>query len=298
MCSRILLKVYKPVFHLLNLPNLEDYPHPISQFLAMPASSHHNFGGRRPNHKQQKGTQRSKKSRRHGFRGKRNKEYQQIKRKTPTITSPASNLRSESGDLVNPPLLLLVKDSISEAQLAETVALYERWKAEDKVILDGEELVTRQRQRCRDVGLIVLGLALKKAQVDAIWTLFYAKKDLLLLAKTGFGKSLIFQLIPFFVEPSGVVIILIPFKLLQAEQNAIINRIARGKVIALTEENNQKDVQKSIANQNYSHVFTSPKIALSKKFKANVLDDPRFSSRLLLLAIDEIHLVEEWGKAF
>lgn len=42
----------------------------------------------------------------------------------------------------------------------------------------------------------------------------------------------------------------------------------------------------------------SPEIALSKKFKANILDNPRFARRLCLLAIDEIHLVEEWGKSF
>ena len=99
-------------------------------------------------------------------------------------------------------------------------------------------------------------------------------------------------------EPTGVVIILMPLKLLQAEQNSLINRIASGKAIALTGENNQKAVQQSITRQNYTHVFTSPEIALWKKFKANVLDDPRFSSRLSLLAIDEIHLVEEWGKSF
>ena len=99
-------------------------------------------------------------------------------------------------------------------------------------------------------------------------------------------------------EPTGVVIILIPLKLLQAEQNSLINQIASGKAIALTGKNNQKAVQQSIARQNYIHVFTSPKIALSKKFKTNVLDDPCFSSRLSLLAIDEIYLVEEWRKNF
>ncbi len=37
--------------------------------------------------------------------------------------------------------------------------------------------------------------------MDAIYTLFYEQRDLLLLAKTGFGKSLIFQLVPFFFDP-------------------------------------------------------------------------------------------------
>ncbi len=148
------------------------------------------------------------------------------------------------------------------------------------------------------MGSVIFGFTLQEAQVDAVWTLFYERRDLLLLAKTGFGKSLIFQLLPFMFEPTRVVIILMPLKLLQEEQNSLINRIASGNAIVLTGENNQKAVQQSIACQNYTHVFLSPEIALSKKYKVNVLDDPCFSSRLLLLAIDEIHLVEEWGKSF
>lgn len=99
-------------------------------------------------------------------------------------------------------------------------------------------------------------------------------------------------------NPTGVVIILMPLKLLQAEQNSLINRIFFGKAITLTGENNQKAVQKSIRSQNYTYVFTSLEIALSKKFKANVLDHLRFSQHLSLLAIDEIHLVEEWDNSF
>ena len=70
----------------------------------------------------------------------------------------------------------------------------------------------------------------------------------------------------------------------------MINRVPQGKAIALTRENNQKETQQLIATKAYTHIFTSPKIALSKKFKANVLDNPQFAKRLSLLAIDEIHL--------
>lgn len=73
----------------------------------------------------------------------------------------------------------------------------------------------------------------------------------------------------------------------------MINCIPNGKVIALIRENNLKAVQQAIATKGYTHIFTSPKIALSKKFKANVLDNHCFLDRLSLLVIDEIHLVEE-----
>ena len=53
-----------------------------------------------------------------------------------------------------------------------------------------------------------------------------------------------------------------------------------------------------IAKGSYTHLFTSPEIALLKKFKANILDNSTFAQWISLLAIDEIHLIEEWGKNF
>ncbi len=132
-----------------------------------------------------------------------------------------------------------------EESLKDKLAsLYKQWKREDHLeSCEGNLLVERQRQRCRDVGMAVFGFELQEGQVDAVSTLFYEQRDLLLLAKTGFGKSLIFQILPFMFNPTGVVIILMPLKLLQAEQNSMINRITNGKAIALTGENNHKGVQ-------------------------------------------------------
>lgn len=78
----------------------------------------------------------------------------------------------------------------------------------------------------------------------------------------------------------------------------MINEIPNGKAVALTGDNNTQSMQCEIAQGNYTHVFTSPEIALSKKFKKNVLDNSFFTDRLCLLAIDEIHLVEQWGRSF
>lgn len=119
---------------------------------------------------------------------------------------------------------------------------------------------------------------------------------MLLLAKTGFGKILIFRLIPFLTAAPGVVLTLMPLKLLQAEQSDKINHLPGGKGIVLNGENNTNSVLAEIANRGYSHVFTSPEIALSKKFKKNILDCSSYTNRLYLLAVDEIHLVEEWSK--
>ena len=195
----------------------------------------------------------------------------------------------------------LVEDSLVEDdKLARVLALHARWDYEntEEQALEGESLKARQRTRCRELGLIIFGFPLHDPQVEAICTLFYEQRDLLLLAKTGFGKSFIFQLVPFLSARPGVVLTLMPLKLLQIEQSEMINRIPRGKGIVLNGENNNKRVLEDIARGGYTHIFTSPEIALSKKFKNCILDQPSFTDRLCLLAVDEIHLVEEWGKNF
>ncbi len=42
-------------------------------------------------------------------------------------------------------------------------------------------------------------------------------------------------------------------------------------------------------------VLLSPEIALSERFKMKVLYDQTFQDRLVLVAIDEVHIVSEWG---
>lgn len=103
------------------------------------------------------------------------------------------------------------------------------------------------------MGMSIFDFALQETQIDTIYTLFYKQRDFLFFAKTGFGKSLIFSLLPFFFNPTGVVIILMLLKLFQAKQNSMINRISSGKTIVLIRENNQKAVQQSIRSLDYTY---------------------------------------------
>lgn len=77
---------------------------------------------------------------------------------------------------------LSIDASSSTADKLERIrAFHAQWKIEDlDTALEGLELVERQKQRCKDMGRVVFGFLLQEAQVDAIWTLMYEKKDLLL----------------------------------------------------------------------------------------------------------------------
>lgn len=121
---------------------------------------------------------------------------------------------------------------------------------------------------------------------------------MLLLIKIGFGKSLIFQFFPFLSATLGVVLTLLPLKLLQVEQSEKINLLPERKYFVLNRKNNTNSVLVEIANGEYIYVFSSPKIALSKKFKQFILDSSSFIKHFCLLVVDKIYLFERWNKNF
>lgn len=68
--------------------------------------------------------------------------------------------------------------------------------------------------------LDLFGVCPKPGQIEALKTLLCHKEDLILIAKTGYGKSLIFQAAPLVCLESGpgICLILMPLTLLQEEQ--------------------------------------------------------------------------------
>lgn len=127
-------------------------------------------------------------------KGRRSKEPRQS-RKADTGKTPSSHRRpqnidyntSEFEEIMKPLLPLSIKVTALEAKLEESKALHARWKTEDaKDNLQGEELVVRQ---CKEIGLIVFGFTLRDAQVDAIWTMFFERRDLLRWPRLVLAKA-------------------------------------------------------------------------------------------------------------
>lgn len=72
----------------------------------------------------------------------------------------------------------------------------------------------------------------------------------------------------------------------------MINQLSNGKTLVLNDKNNYKYIYKQAVIRGYTYIFTSSKIALSKKFKKNVLNNPEFTNQLFLLAVKEVHLMD------
>jgi ATP-dependent helicase YprA (DUF1998 family) len=100
---------------------------------------------------------------------------------------------------------------------------------------------------------------LREQQLEALEKLVECKTDVMLIAKTSFGKSLIFQLAPLLMpdsEEPGIALILMPLTLLQ--QNQADNVTKRGghlgaKCIVLDQDSNNSRNRRLIAEGKYTH---------------------------------------------
>ncbi|KAF5130567.1 Werner syndrome ATP-dependent helicase [Metarhizium anisopliae] len=142
----------------------------------------------------------------------------------------------------------------------------------------------------------VIGFRPRTGQVEAIHRLIVDQKDLILIAPTGWGKSIVFQAVP--ALRGGICIMIMPLTLLEEDQARSISRIPGCNPCILNAGTNSLALLESIRKGAYTHVLLSPELALSETFKTKVLRDPLFQQRLALVAIDEAHVVWEWGESF
>jgi ATP-dependent helicase YprA (DUF1998 family) len=101
--------------------------------------------------------------------------------------------------------------------------------------------------------------SLQDGQVDALEKLIEYRRDVMLIAKTSFGKSLIFQLAPLLMpdpKQPGIALIIMPLTLLQ--QNQSENVMKRGahlgvRYIVLDGDSNIRRNREQIGEGKYTH---------------------------------------------
>ena len=143
----------------------------------------------------------------------------------------------------------------------------------------------------------MFGFQGKPEQVESIWSLLVEREDRIFVAKTGYGKSVVPQLLPLIIKNS-IVIILLPLNALGAEQLEDIEKLPLAKPFWLHAGNNNPSTLQRIRAGIYTHILLSPEIACSIKFYDQVLSSSWFRKRLKAVVIDEVHLVVDWGRSF
>ena len=138
-----------------------------------------------------------------------------------------------------------------------------------------------------------------------VFTLLLEGKDVVLRAPTGWGKSRIFQGFRLLfgtkerpVPKVGITIILTPLKGLAQSQVSELNdsKMKGGQAataIFLSGDSTFKDLRDT-ANGVYYMVYISPEKANNADVNRLLWHNTDIRSKVILIAVDEAHLVEEW----
>ena len=130
-------------------------------------------------------------------------------------------------------------------------------------------------------------------QVRILRRLIFFKGDSLLIARTGFGKSIIFH--AFSILTGKITLQIIPLNKLGEEQMDDISQVPGTRPCVITHETRaeDKDLIPRIIDGLYTHILLGPEQASSKEFR-DALKSPELQNRVGLVAIDECHLISEW----
>ena len=142
-----------------------------------------------------------------------------------------------------------------------------------------------------------ISLELRPEQKQAIYTLL-SRRDLLAVLPTGFGKSLIFQLLVQVKEilsgKTACVIVVCPLK------SIVLDQMTEASSMGLTAVSLSEASLQDVESGKYQLIFASAEEILEKSFldrlkKSNTL----LHQNLAALIVDESHTVETWtGQRF
>ena len=145
--------------------------------------------------------------------------------------------------------------------------------------------------------------ALKTQQREAVKHVWEGK-DVFVLLPTGFGKSLIYQVLPFIFDfklgrmrgpKRSLVVVVSPLISLMADQVASLRR--RGVLAAILSSRSSHLDKSLIATahdfQTCSFLFGSPEALITSKLREQI-DTPAVAERIVAIVIDEAHCVSKW----
>ncbi|KAJ3543662.1 hypothetical protein NMY22_g3064 [Coprinellus aureogranulatus] len=117
--------------------------------------------------------------------------------------------------------------------------------------------------------------------------------DSVVVAGTGYGKSLIFEGLAVLGGYRKVVLVISPLKALERDQAKQASE--KGiEAVVINEDTTKTASLWDQARRTAALVYISPEMALSESF-AKLWKDAKFRSRLTAVVVDEAHCVDEWG---
>ena len=140
-------------------------------------------------------------------------------------------------------------------------------------------------------------VSLRFEQKEAIRNIVVLKKDTVIILPTGFGKSLIYQLLPFvfdsWLEASeSFILVVSPLNALMRDQTVKLDNLqVRSLIVRNTESLSEVEIR-DIKESKYRIIYGHPEAFVGKLRK--ILDCEEVRRNLRAVVVDEAHLIVEW----
>ncbi|KAI7818767.1 P-loop containing nucleoside triphosphate hydrolase protein [Gamsiella multidivaricata] len=154
----------------------------------------------------------------------------------------------------------------------------------------------RKRQLPEDTAQIcqaAFGYRPRAEQIQVV-EMLGRMKDCILIAGTGWGKTLVYFL-PLLIWPNDIILIVSPLKVLSDEQHSKL--VALGIPSINIKQETRTNIA-DLASGKYRAVFTSPEIIFKSSRLSALWQDKGWRSRLRNIVVDEAHCVGTWGMDF
>ena len=163
-------------------------------------------------------------------------------------------------------------------------------------------------------GLQSLGfsnISLKENQYEVLRELVVKNSDVLAVLPTGYGKSLIYQLLPpvlNFMEGSSAkrfsVMVISPLNALIRDQLVKIREAGLNVCMlkgdrVMGDDDVGEDVSMTVPVETllttiYDLIFAHPEVVIDSRKVAKLLKNPAFKRKVRVIVVDEAHLVIDW----
>ncbi|KAK3311371.1 P-loop containing nucleoside triphosphate hydrolase protein [Chaetomium strumarium] len=128
----------------------------------------------------------------------------------------------------------------------------------------------------------------RSGQVESVRRIIYHLGDTILQARTGYGKSIVFQAVSI-ILPHKITTQIVPFSKLGEEQYRTIATYSGTRPIWV----DQSTSKEALRQGRYTHILLGPEQAIHYRF-LRLFRTAEFNQRIAFVGIDELHTIHQW----